>query len=92
MIIKEGRFSTGTGNRLCENITYEIHRCDECKGEGYLEMYLEEMIDYLKQYYDGWDFRGFRAFVRKNIKKRSGKIYVVVCQNCLGAKEWEVWY
>ncbi|MEO0119397.1 MAG: hypothetical protein ABIK60_02500, partial [candidate division WOR-3 bacterium] len=86
-------FSTGTGNFMCENIRYVVYQCDECQGEGKLEMSLSEMIDYLFQNYWGKDtFREFRKFVKENIIKKEGNVYYVRCQSCNGAGEWEEWY
>ncbi|MCX7641222.1 MAG: hypothetical protein N2Z20_01130 [Elusimicrobiales bacterium] len=92
-VIKEGKFSIGTGNRMCENINYVIYECDECYGEGYFEMYLWEAIDYLRGYYWGdFSFKDFRKYIKKNVKYLGNGVYKVICQECNGAGKFEEWY
>lgn len=93
MKIKEGYFSTGSGNYLCERIRYVVYRCDTCQGEGVLEMTLKEALEYLFNNYFGKDsFREFRKFVKDNIVKKQNGWYYVRCQDCDGKGEWEEWY
>lgn len=92
MKIKETKVNFGTGNYLCENIRCVLYECDDCRGSGYFEMFLYELIDYLKQYYLDWDFKGFRQFVKKNSKYIGEGLYKVKCQNCDGKGYWEEWY
>lgn len=98
MKIKEGFFSTGKGNFMCENIRYVVYQCDTCGGEGMLDMFLDEMLEYLYNNYWGKDtFREFRKFVKENIvkiDKRKNKkwVYYVLCQDCGGRGKYEEWY